>query len=88
MTIPKFKSEAEEAAWWDRHPEVIARQFQEAAEEGRIVHGLPKSRSVTIRLPVGDIETARRLAEDKGLPYQTYIKMLLRQALNRERKAG
>jgi len=32
------------------------------------------------------LETARRLAAQKGLGYQTYIKMLLREAL--EKNAG
>jgi hypothetical protein len=32
-----------------------------------------------------DIALAQRLAERKGLPYQTYIKSLLHEALERER---
>ena len=34
--IPKFSSEAEEAAWWDAHPEVITELFLKARKEGRI----------------------------------------------------
>jgi hypothetical protein len=29
LRVPKFKSEAEEAAWWDAHPEVIVKAVQE-----------------------------------------------------------
>jgi predicted DNA binding CopG/RHH family protein len=37
----------------------------------------------------GDIERVRRLAEMKGIGYQTYMKILLREALDREdRKTG
>lgn len=43
------------------------------------------SRLLSIRLPEPDIALAQRLAESKGLPYQTYIKSLLHQALERER---
>jgi hypothetical protein len=43
------------------------------------------SRLLSIRLPETDIALAQRLAESKGLPYQTYIKSLLHQALERER---
>ncbi|MEK7407804.1 MAG: hypothetical protein AAB225_22255, partial [Acidobacteriota bacterium] len=46
------------------------------------------TRSVTIRLAVGDVETAQELAEKRGIPYQTYIKALLHQALEKERVAG
>ena len=86
--IPKFSSETQEATWWDSHPEFVADQFEEAAKEGRIMRGVPKSQSVTIRIPTKDMQAARRLAERKGLPYQTYIKMLLHQALEGERSGG
>jgi predicted DNA binding CopG/RHH family protein len=40
-------------------------------------------------MPVVEIERARTLADKKGIGYQTYMKMLLREALDREtRKAG
>ena len=39
---------------------------------------------VTIRLPDQDIATARELAERKGVGYQTYIKLLLHDALRKE----
>ena len=42
------------------------------------------SRFLSIRLPEPDIALAQRLAESKGLPYQTYIKSLLHEALERE----
>jgi predicted DNA binding CopG/RHH family protein len=87
-TIPKFKSEAEEAAWWDAHPDFIVEQFEKAAKEGRLLRGAPKSKSVTIRIHMRDLEAAQRLADRKGLPYQTYIKMLLHQAIEKELVAG
>lgn len=40
-----------------------------------------KSRQVTIRLTNAQIEDARKQAEARGLKYQTYIKMLLHEAL-------
>jgi predicted DNA binding CopG/RHH family protein len=43
------------------------------------------SRLLSIRLPEPDIALAQRLAELKGLPYQTYIKSLSHEALERER---
>src|SRR5271169_6669753 len=89
--MPRFKSEAEEAAWWDRNPDFLADQFEKAAKEGRILRGLPGrgvTRSVTIRLAVKDVETAQALAAKTGLPYQTYIKTVLHQALESARKAS
>lgn len=39
---------------------------------------------VTIRLASEDIAIARQLAEAKGIGYQTYIKLLLHEALQKE----
>ena len=53
--MPKFKSETEEAKWWDGNPDFIADRFEKAAKEGLIVRGLPgrgATQSVTIRLAV------------------------------------
>jgi len=91
VRIPRFKSEKEEAEWWDAHPDVITKLFLQAKKEGRL-RRLPSARgitkSVTIRLALGDVEKAQELAGRRGLPYQTFIKMLLHQALEKERIAS
>ena len=83
--------EIEEADWWDAHPEVITELFLRAKKSGKIKR-LPLVRSatkpITIRMPITDLDTAQEIAEKRGLPYQTYIKGLLHQALERERRAG
>jgi predicted DNA binding CopG/RHH family protein len=90
VRIPRFKSEEEEATWWDSHPEVITRLFLQAKKEGKLkrlsaTRGVTES--ITIRLAVNDLEAVRELAEKRGLPYQTYMKMLLHQALEKERRS-
>uniref|UniRef100_A0A372ISQ8 Antitoxin n=1 Tax=Paracidobacterium acidisoli TaxID=2303751 RepID=A0A372ISQ8_9BACT len=42
--------------------------------------------TTTIRLDPADIERARAQAEHRGLKYQTYLKMLIHEALQREEK--
>ena len=48
----------------------------------------PVMRAISIRLPAPDLALARQLAQRRGLPYQTYIKQLLHDALDRERVTG
>jgi len=89
--IPKFASEKEEAAWWDAHPEVLAERFQTAKQRGRLQRlsqtDLPgASETVTIRIPPQELTRARTLAAKRGLRYQTYLKMLLHEALDAEEK--
>jgi len=44
----------------------------------------PPTQKVMLRIPTGDLERARRQAADKGIGYQTLMKMLLHEALARE----
>jgi len=86
VAIPKFSSEAEEAAWWDTHRSEIEAEIRRRMKQKRPLtlanlQGAKPSQPVTLRIPKEDLETARRLAARKGLGYQTYIKMLLREAL-------
>ena len=85
LKIPKFENEADEANWAYENREGLATVFLQAAQEGRV-----KQRGVTpattIRLAPEDISRARTLAERRGLRYQTYLKMLIHEALEREER--
>jgi predicted DNA binding CopG/RHH family protein len=50
----------------------------------RGVFARPETRVISIRLSVADLLKANQLAAAKGLPYQTYMKSLLHEALERE----
>jgi len=98
--VPKFSTEAEEADWWYRNRARISRDLKAAAKAGELkvltrealrqrLKAPPNSKNITIRMHENDIERVRRLAQRKGIGYQTYMKLLLREALDREeRKAG
>jgi len=93
LKTPNFASEAEEARWWADHQDDIAGAFQKAAAEKRLGRGTVARKgttpTTTIRLDQEDLSRAREQAERKGLRYQTYLKMLLREALlAAERKVG
>ena len=87
--IPKFSTEAQEAAWWDAHRSEIEAEIRKRMKQkrpltlGNLLRGAKPSQPITLRIPREDLETARRLAAKKGLGYQTYIKMLLREALSK-----
>src|SRR5262245_16447509 len=96
--IPKLKNEAEEAQWWDERKSMVEANLRDALRAGtaqrgaaqRLVREARESKNITIRMPLRDIERARVLADKKGIGYQTYMKILLHEALEREekRKAG
>jgi predicted DNA binding CopG/RHH family protein len=80
-----FANEAEEAAWWESHENELAEEFEKATVEGRIGIGTLAKRaalpSTTIRLDPDDIAKARVQAAERGLRYQTYLKMIIHEAL-------
>ncbi len=88
LQTPEFKSEAEEAAWWDSHPDEAFSVFEEAEKDGTLGRGTLARRAQTaatsIRLDTADIELAKAQAAKRGLKYQTYLKMVIHQHLTQE----
>ncbi len=93
VEIPWFESEAEEAQWWFDHKEETADLMEHAVAEGGTTSldaVLAKKRNggstptVSIRIDPSDLARARVQAQKRGLRYQTYLKMVLHEALERE----
>ncbi len=88
LRTPEFKNEKEEAEWYDTHQDELLAQFRQAAKEGTLGRGTLARRAQTaatsIRLNTADIELAKALAGKRGLPYQTYLKMIIHQHLVQE----
>ena len=96
------RTEAEEARWFEENQDQILKLFERAEKEGALRIGSrsvgitlskstgsltkPPSQKVMLRVPTGDLERARQLAAAKGLGYQTYMKLLLREGLDRAAK--
>jgi predicted DNA binding CopG/RHH family protein len=92
LKVPTFADEADEAQWWFDNRDRLAEDFERAAAEGKLTRGTLARRGITptttIRLDPADISKARTLAERKGIRYQTYLKTLIHEALEREEKAA
>lgn len=101
--MPAFATEAEEAAWWYANREQHGKELLAGVKTGE-AHVLTKAKLqeritsskkasapvVSLRIPAADLALARKQAEQKGLPYQTYIKSLLHETLaqREKRKVG
>jgi hypothetical protein len=92
--VPKFKCEDEEADWWASRAgrDYVKQKSAGARSEGDKARGSSlvakmnekSSVQIAIRLPHADLARARKLAERKGLGYQTLLKMLVHEGLARE----
>jgi predicted DNA binding CopG/RHH family protein len=97
------RTEAEEARWFDENQDRLQKLFEQAGKKGALRVGgksigitvskktgalqKPPSQKVMLRIGTEDLNRARRQAAGKGIGYQTYIKMLLREGLDRQEHA-
>lgn len=79
---PTGLSPVEEVRWWDEHPE-----YWETVEtpEERVEPARPRrTKPVNLRLPNDMIEQLKGEAARRSLPYQTLIRMWLKERLDAE----
>ena len=94
--IPKFKREAEEAQWYYEHQDALEDSLEPAPQSPVPLHveldlparTRPPTRAVPLRIPLDDLDRARKIAARKGIPYQTLLKMLIHEGLEREESLG
>ena len=89
---PRFQTEQEEASWWDRNRAELDKDFVKAAQKGRLkrldkialrTRVAATTKVISLRMLEDDLALAREQASAKGLPYQTFLKSLLHEALRR-----
>ena len=78
MDLPDFKSEKEEAEFWDANPDLITAAMRAAYATRK------RSQAISIRVPVDDLARIKTLAARKGVGYQTMAKVILHEAVERE----
>jgi len=80
-TIPTFKNEEEERAFWEVND---ATEYFDTSKVKKVrFPNLKKTtKSISIRLPVDMLDELKVKANSMDVPYQSYIKMLLQEGLN------
>ena len=77
LRTPKFKSEAEEAAWWDSHPELIVRAMERAYGKKAVASVLePGARPKSIRSVSRGLEQSKR---GEGQPMRKFLEALAKE---------
>lgn len=87
QTIPHFKNEDEERAFWDTHSVL---DFPDIFKQVKLdlSHLKPSTQSITIRLPLSLVEDLKMLANKNDVPYQSLMKILLARQIAEERRRG
>ena len=83
--VPTFTSEDEERAFWATHDATEYVDFARA-QRARFPELRPSAKTISIRLPVSLLESLKVLAHKQDVPYQSLIKVLLAEAVERTRR--
>jgi predicted DNA binding CopG/RHH family protein len=78
--VPKFKTDEEEIAWLDRNHDRLTELTLKHGTRVKLVLKEP-TRQISIRLPVRDLEQAKKIAGQRKVNYQSVLKQALRRGL-------
>lgn len=90
--IPKFKTDKEEAEFWDTHSAVdfldelleVEEPVYLSARLSSEIRKKGKRTKISLRVNPEHIKLAKVLAKSKGIPYQTLVQMWIADGLKRE----
>jgi predicted DNA binding CopG/RHH family protein len=74
--IPKFKTEAEERAFWESHDSTDYVDWSKA-ERATFSKLKPSTQAISLRLPISLLEQIKVEANRRDVPYQSLIKVWL-----------
>lgn len=85
--IPEFKSEAEERAFWESHDSSDYVDWRKA-QYASFPNLKPSTRTISLRLPEGLLDSIKIEANKRDMPYQSLIKAWLAEDVKESRGPG
>jgi predicted DNA binding CopG/RHH family protein len=81
--IPEFKSEDEEREFWATHDSSEYVDWTQA-KRAAFPNLKPTTRAISLRLPESMLDELRQMANQRDVPYQSLIKVFLRERMDQE----
>jgi predicted DNA binding CopG/RHH family protein len=86
--IPHFKNEDEERTFWAKADSSEYLNWDEG-EVTTLPKLKPSTKTISLRIPEGMLEELRTIAHKRDVPYQSLIKLFLKEKINSEfRESG
>jgi predicted DNA binding CopG/RHH family protein len=83
-SIPRrFKNEAQEQNFWSEHDSSEYLNWK-SAERVLFPNLKPSTKSISLRLPESLLDALRQMANERDVPYQSLIKMILQERIERD----
>lgn len=83
--IPKFRSQAQESAFWATHDTTDFLDWSQA-QVATFPHLKLSTQTISLRLPQGLLDDIKIMANQHDVPYQSLMKILLADAVARGRE--
>ena len=81
--IPKFRSEAEERRFWATHDSTEYMDWRKA-KRTLFPDLKPSVKTISIRIPESLLDALKTVANQRDVPYQSLIKMILAERIEQE----
>ena len=81
--IPDFKDEEEERAFWATHDSSEYIDW-DSAESAILPQLKPSTKTISLRLPQAMLDELRVIANKRDVPYQSLIKVFLKERIDQE----
>ncbi len=81
--VPDFENEDEERQFWAEQDSTQYLDWNQAQRTGFPNLKL-STRTISIRLPEAMLNELKQLANERDVPYQSFIKMILRERIDQE----
>jgi len=85
--IPKFRNEDEEREFWANHDSTEYIDWDQA-EQVTFPNLRPSVKTISLRLPEFMLNELRTIAHKRDVPYQSLIKMFLKERIDQEISHG
>ena len=82
-TMPKFASEADERAFWEKHDSTDYLDWSQA-QRAVLPNLKPTTKTISLRLPQHLLDSIKAAANARDVPYQSLIKVWLEEKLKTE----
>ena len=85
-TLPKFKNETEEKTFWEKHDSSDYVDWKQA-QSVAMPNLKPSTKTISLRLPEGLLDSIKIEANKRDMPYQSLIKSWLADDVKQSRNA-
>ena len=84
--IPQFKTEAQEREFWEKHDSSEYLDWKQA-QDVSLPNLKPSTKTISLRLPEGLLNSIKIEANKRDMPYQSLIKVWLTDDVEHSRRA-